>query len=430
MGGFKAIADTIDPVLKVRSMRSLLALHRFDANQPTNSLAQIYKRHYGYPTLRKKVLHQNTFLMNQKLEFLGPLAAGLGWVYLGPAGAFFYYAGKAAAQKVQESTVKPAAEHRALAYGQYIRNNNYDLALLQEVWKTDDLNDFLLKAWHDDAHKPNVASMVSPLLVFSSGLVTISKNWVSEDTRFYEYKAQAGEDVLARKGVMLTRYDVGFGPSKLEVYNTHLNAGDSAAIYQIRELFEWYKSVHNSKNVAIITGDFNMEQFANLGGDTGEYIEVVNAIRDNHFTDLWLTRALRPEGGVPYFGHTCNMDKFHADIDGDGSIESVADRVCKPFGGNPNARYCEDTNTFTRKIFSADGNIQEVTEPLWPSFTGSNRIDYIFVQNPMVEHSFNVDFTRPRRLRQPRNPSDPEYDKLQFLSDHLGLEFEMILSPK
>ena len=58
----------------------------------------------------------------------------------------------------------------------------------------------------------------------------------------------------------------------------------------------------------------------------------------------------------------------------------------------------------------------------------TGRIDYVFIENPRPEHSFTLDVTRVRRrpFYRPQASGDQE----MFLSDHVGLEFTLIVSPR
>jgi hypothetical protein len=52
-------------------------------------------------------------------------------------------------------------------------------------------------------------------------------------------------------------------------------------------------------------------------------------------------------------------------------------------------------------------------------------IDYIFIERPSRDHSFNLDISRLRRRLFPRDqPTEGQY----FLSDHLGLDVTLVAS--
>ncbi len=58
------------------------------------------------------------------------------------------------------------------------------------------------------------------------------------------------------------------------------------------------------------------------------------------------------------------------------------------------------------------------------------RIDYIFIQKPCEDHDMSVDISRPRRMPFKRDPSSDEYNKIQYLSDHVGMEIVIFISSK
>ena len=63
------------------------------------------------------------------------------------------------------------------------------------------------------------------------------------------------------------------------------------------------------------------------------------------------------------------------------------------------------------------------------------RIDYIFVERPRAEHSFNLDLARVRRRTFGRSDvrvaaQPEENDREYYLSDHLGLDTVLIASAR
>jgi hypothetical protein len=82
--------------------------------------------------------------------------------------------------------------------------------------------------------------------------------------------------------------------------------------------------------------------------------------------------------------------------------------------GDPNS-VCHSP---TGDLFCVDDN---------STVAGGSRIDYIFVTEPTSEQFYNLDLTRIRRRSFPRaNPTKGQF----FLSDHLGLDMTLIVSPK
>ncbi len=388
MSSFREIAEKMDPIRTPTGLAALLEMHRWCPSEE-RSFRAICNRHDNPRKLERRFLFFNTYLLDASL--------------------------------IAE---KPAVDDRAPKIGELIRDN-FDIALLCEVFE-DNVKDKILSAWPDGS-RPDVVEDASWSTSSSSGLVTISQQDPLDGKVFYEYVFETGWDALADKGAMLTRIDLGFGSSKLELYNTHLNSG-SALIrnFQVLELVSFIERTHDERNVAILAGDFNIHAFSqrkytknpyailpvgvNSGADhilerlasgdfpdgMSEYEILVELLNLIGFKDVWVQR-----NGTP--GYTSNMDKI-----------GVADQICRP---DTDSLFCDDFNVpGSHDDFSTDDK--------------SNRIDFIFISNPSDSHSFNLDFTRPRRVRRERRAGAPERDEIAFLSDHVGLATTFMLSPK
>lgn len=134
--------------------------------------------------------------------------------------------------------------------------NAYDIALLQESFAEKAV--LMEQARH--AYKAHFTARRGAALV-DSGLSTLSRYPVVE-TITEHYRSYAGiADGVASKGMMLTRIRV--GEAIVDVYNTHMQAGDSddenrARLAQATQLIEFVNRNSTKANGILIIGDFNM----------------------------------------------------------------------------------------------------------------------------------------------------------------------------
>ena len=409
MNSFREISQVMDSVEIPTGLRELINLHRWYSGEE-RSFKAICKRHGNPRKLERSFLCLNTYLMD---------------VWIGG------------------DAKKPAVSDRARAIGKLI-NQSYDIALLAEVFE-DNVKKKILKAWSSD-NQPYVVEDSRRRTGQSSGLVTISQHEQLYDKLIHEYTFESGSDRLADKSVMLTRLDLGFGDSQLELYNTHLNAGgDSARKFQVLELVSFIERTHNPKNIAILAGDFNInalceERYRNtplgafcqdkryrsnpygtvnrssinprfsthvtqrLSSDDypegmSEYDVLIELLNLLHFRDIWPQRNDKP-------GYTKSMDDI-----------SIANLICTP--DENDAQYCDDSNVpLNPELFSEEKRKK------------FERIDFIFVSDPLDSHTFSLDFARPRRIRAERRADAPKRNKIAFLSDHVGLSTNLILTLK
>lgn len=100
-----------------------------------------------------------------------------------------------------------------------------------------------------------------PWSLANSGLAGVSRFEIEEVvTTFYQHEADIA-DVVASKGVVLTRIHVGGFP--VDVYNTHMQAGDTdgahvAQSFQADELVAFIAAHTPSSHTLVLHGDFNM----------------------------------------------------------------------------------------------------------------------------------------------------------------------------
>lgn len=412
---FKDIAKLMDPVKTPNSLRELAALHRWsDGNPPIHlSMKTFSDRHRHHLKAQQRFLFYNAFLLPE-VEI--PVGVFIGAIVAGPVGAVIGAALDAAGiTKITIEDPKPALEPRAHEIGYTIRRE-YDIAALCEVFKKRE-KERILEAWPAD-HQPFSAAGPddSGLAMASSGLFTINNQYPIVQTRIKRHKfknkgkLERDADAWSNKGVLLTEIDLGLPRGGLEIYSTHIFAGNSLLdetdlgtitiggnpsdierhnirLKQVDELIDFVKRHHQPQNVAMIVGDFNLP----VNKDGYGTDDLIWKMQEIDMEDIWITR------GDNTYGYTTKMDD-----------KDKADRIC-PIDTNDN-RYCDDLLDPGEKI--------------------SRRIDHIFIEKQKPEHGFILDFTRPRRVRFERSASARDRDKIAYMSDHLGLTTTLIATPR
>ncbi len=400
----RQIAEKIDQGALVYSLSRLMAL-----DKKPKSLARLCERVLQSRWQRIKFICLNAYLMDVDID---------DWFGNSTRGS------------------KPQVGARANEIGRYVKDH-YDLAALCEVW-TNAEKGALLRQWptppqHSHRitrkiqwNRPREAFRSEKNRTGSSGLLTISQKLQIVGEKFGEYRHETGRaERKADKGVLLTTLDTGLGPSRLQLYNTHLQSGNKiVALKQVIELAKFILETRGHQDVAILAGDFNlsandterfnMNEISDVGFSIPNQIhqaifyevsdgQVTSVRRENKtayellqnilevigFRDLWAVR----NGST---GYTSGANR-----------PGIMEKVCRPDIQNPN--YCDDS---------------AVT-----STTDSSRIDYIFVSPAAKNQSFQLEFTRPRRLRLERTDDAPGKHEIAFLSDHIGLETTLLIAP-
>jgi hypothetical protein len=237
----------------------------------------------------------------------------------------------------------------------------------------------------------------------SSGLLTLVDGLPTGGSDRVVYGEQGDifrdADAWSNKGVLLLYIDTGFRhadgtPVYIELYSTHLFSGgellwdpDDATRAKIQtsqliDLVNFVTTRRSRRNIVIVAGDFN------IYGDTSFY-DVLRKYMEGGLglQDIWARHA---------------VDRYGAKIGRTNNPECQAGVDC-------NQLYCDD---FDATAVSHGG-----------------RIDYVFVERPDPQHSLMVDIARPRRRHFKRNASAEDFDEQPHMSDHLGLELELILTP-
>lgn len=309
---------------------------------------------------------------------------------------------------------KPEREQRAREIGAAI-GPDYDVAALCEAFEPASQDRIVINA---KASKPGLQAAVGPDAegeLAGSGLLTLAlgRALAEPETR-YTFSTKGDplrdSDAWSNKGVLRTVIDVGLG--RLEIYSTHLMAGGDFDIYkyvglvipdvnpsvftaqraQLAELRDFYRSTHNPRNVALIVGDFNLSAL-----DEREYGAVIDSMHELNMLDVWPYHRHR---NPPTTADATAVPRGDTSASNDGNSSSEVGRICDLDSA---ARYCVDTSQ--------------------PEKT--SRIDYIFVENPRPEHTFTLDVRRVLRRPFPRTAGSEKW-----LSDHLGLDTVLIVSPR
>ncbi len=334
---------------------------------------------------------------------------------------------------------KKALEERASGIGVACMVRGYDVMAFSEVWDWDDelggkdqARVRILGAWAGAGIPVNSVSgseleakVASSLIDNGLFRVTSAGRDFVEPARFQRFTHQGNKlfdtDAWSNKGILLTRIRCGAGI--IDVYNTHLISGGDLAIgqkiadlfptepfinelnedglqakrmTQLGELRDFFNLTHRPENVAIICGDFN------IGASYEPYyrqVQELMATMSMRDVFQYQTETFRPQP-------TDRVGGTHGPEDGgpgrfDGVCPVDTKRPSDSYG------YCDEDSS------EAPGN--------------HDRIDYVFLEEPRVEHSFKLDITRLRRT--PFFVANlPEGET--FLSDHLGLEFTLFTSSR
>ena len=414
---FRAIGEFMDSVdtKRSRSLRGLLKMHNEE-----KSFRNVFDRHIHSRKIEKNFMFLNTYLMDVDAKATGTVGGGLlgsildafvvgitgGIVPPGATTAGGFIGGGVAGEVIEDKAKKPAVSERATELGRYINFHKMDISILCEVFE----KNVRKKIVRDEFNQMYIVSQIAESTTDSSGLVNfVNKLDIKSKPKkyFHEFKAEEGSDVFAAKGILMTVLDFGLGESSLEVYSTHLNAGGGGTtrIAQLEELVRFFNKVHNPINPVIFSGDFNIGVY-----EDNDYSELNQKLNSLNLIDLWEARNKIDGKTTP--GYTSGIRRIPHLI----------------------GKTDEDERFYKDEVSPNQPNEVKVNGELQ-----ANRIDYIWVSKPSPYHSFYLDFTRPRRLNMernaPHNPNYPnsnqipKYDEIKFLSDHIGLFTNLMMTP-
>ncbi len=357
----RGLAEFIDPVDTPVTLRQLVGKHRWlqTVSDDQKTLRTMVDRHQGPRSRDIRLLTFNTYLMD--------VWSGIG------------------------GSAKPAVDDRAPRIGEAIEND-FDIAMLNEIFE-DNIKDKVIAGW--PGTPPHLIEDARRRTGQSSGLVTISRWPLNHPLdNVHEFNSESGilQDGLASKGAMASWLPLDFDETRstyLELYSTHLDASEAEVRRnQVAELAQFIERTHQSGNVVVLAGDFNIDS------RTPEYANLRDSMRAIGLEDVWPAR-----NGTAGFTSPSDNAATPDDL-----------RICTVDRANP--LYCDD--------FAGPPD----------NSTAVKRIDYIFLSEPTEAHAYSVDFTRPRRPRFERRAGAPKRDEIMFLSDHLGVSMTLVLSPR
>jgi hypothetical protein len=416
------IKQMIPETAQIKSLRAAWQRHRFrpsEKDRPVSLRYLINRRKVESGTTYHVMLSYNTYMLRGEIplyDYLFPkpdlgffgdipiIGEGLEALAGVPAKV-----GREIVKSVTGSDGKieiesmPAIEARGSEIGQAIANGEGgNIVVLCEVWKEEFLSR-ILKPIRDAGISVQVVQ--GPQKTgdgggLGSGLYVLGLDSSIQKIASHVFKNKGttlnDADAWAQKAVIYSRVNVGVG--FIDLYSTHLHSGGdmpnlgplnstptdeakhAVRIQQCEELVDFINKTHDRKNVAILTGDFNINAH-----DTNKYNELSSVMSKANLFDLW---ALQ-------YGNTA-MGMTNAP-NGD------FNKVCPM----PKAVACDEMKAL-------------------PADHGGSRIDYIFIEAPSNQHTFNLDVTvMQRRPFKRAVPTEGE----QFMSDHLGLSIGLFCSP-
>jgi hypothetical protein len=226
-------------------------------------------------------------------------------------------------------------------------------------------------------------------------------------------------DAWANKGFLRT--SINLGPGQLELFSLHALSGgdfglvdgdkttDQLRMEQVTQVLNSIGSLRTNMSpstVCMIAGDFNIDFLAapHTPGETDAQAKVGSQLYEGlraamaaaGFTDVW-TMWNEPVAERATASAEANVK--HADI-------SCA-LVQLPNDATP---MCHPTK-------SPHGS---------KDFGRGSGLDYVFIDQPNPGQGFRVDVSRV--LRRPF-PLQPAVEGMEFLSDHMGLEITLVVSP-
>lgn len=291
----------------------------------------------------------------------------------------------------------PAYRDRATEIGEALAGH-YDAVALMEVF--DEAEQAAVVAGWSARPATHVFGPGPSPLRKSSGLVTIVDGVDLARTAQHRFEHRGSllhdADVLSNKGVLLTEIDLG-GPANLELYSTHLVAGNDFRrrpgganpfrLQQVEELLAFVGRQHDPANVALVVGDLNVDATAEAGPLLDEHHAVRDVFGRASFDDLWEQHG---SGAGPTF---CDL--------------GAARQICSPDPHDD--RYCAEPAPTDAPV-------------------GAKRIDHAWLQRASDQHRIAVVVRAVRRRCFPRPAGAAGVDAMPFLSDHLAVDLDLTIT--
>jgi endonuclease/exonuclease/phosphatase family metal-dependent hydrolase len=269
---------------------------------------------------------------------------------------------------------------------------DYDLTGLCEVFEPDKADDLLDAAGATGRTVAGHPGAAADGELAGSGLLTVTFDGRSsegtEQTQTFsaQGKRLRDADAWSRKGVLLTKVDIGL--ATIDLYIVHLFEGgdvvdvsdeDKFAIQlsQINDVVDFITETHQPDRIAVLMGDMNVD------AGPPEYAMMMERLATLGLVDLWPFWSQLPDHPAPPL----------------------------PRGATNDPDICEGVSA---------------TQPfcIEPGKDAGRRIDYVFIERPREHHPFTIDCTRPRR----RTDLDASVSDGR-LADHLGLDVGLIVAP-
>jgi Endonuclease/Exonuclease/phosphatase family len=316
---------------------------------------------------------------------------------------------------------KPLVQERRREIGEAIARRPYQIAALCEVWNEDERQ--ALRDIIGENHAYEWARGPDQTAGLSSGLMTFGIDTVGiASLQGMAYEAQGGGiDSWADKGVLYTELELrpAGSPARphIDLFTTHLHAEEpETRRKQVKELHDFIVLHSKPANPVIVAGDFNIDNRLESTDPLfdSEYGSLMGTMAELNLYDLWLSR---------------------------GGFAS---------GTNVSDDYAQNEDYTLTCTF--DHNVRDVACVDYPPFNPGTdhpvpgkRYDYIFVEEPSRNHSVMIDIPRVHRLpfwRGWDSVYSLDYTHMfsdgipdtgdgtpNFMSDHLGLELELVVSP-
>lgn len=327
---------------------------------------------------------------------------------------------------------KPTRKQRADVIGRHLIGANvYDVCCLCEVFDEEVRKRILgtLEGSWDHRVGPDESGAWK---VLGSGLMFLSRRWPivrQEQLKFSNFgERKRDSDAWANKGILLNILKMGAG--ELEIYQTHTFYGGGLKIVpdpspeerraviraELDEIVGFYNYHHNRKNVAVITGDFNLN-----GVKVNEdYADIARAFQAINVRDAW--RSYIGQRHRNDAGYTCRYT--------DGPEDENEKTFDNEIGGETKLLTQDPSTQASRMLttYCADDIPPINYVPMSPR-TGAGRMDYIFIENPTADHDYRLEVSRILRRPFPWDTQDGDQKEF-YLSDHMGLDCTFFVTPR
>jgi len=218
--------------------------------------------------------------------------------------------------------------------------------------------------------------------------------------RMNAFDSTSGSD---NKGWLYAEIDL--GPGAIDLFLSHTDG----SLDHIEEIVSAVQAHSVPSNPTMLVGDLNIDD------STDKFATMLTRLGSVGLQDAWFSY-----GGIE--GPTEIGPNTLVDVDDlKGCHDHTTDDACDDYA-------VDDAEKTTR-----GGRYSHTDE--------ANRIDFVFVESPHRRHGINLDISRIRRRAFPRTqtgfgPGDEEgfdfdgRDFMHYLSDHMGLSFRTVVSPK